>query len=1139
MRGIVTNEGKTNKRIGATRFVSSFTPRWLVGGLVALLVLAGNVSRASAAEPPPIKPIPIVTMPYWTADLAADGVSLAVSDVNGEGHLEIIASTSDGRLAAWDPFGNPLEKPGAMPASLPQTLTGKLIFTATLSSTSSAEPGIITATVSARESDHEAARLTRQMRDPAGRGFDLWPGDGGNSVLVGDDEGLTLWRIGGQSLRFATGGRPIAAWIGPLVPDGPYVVVALTGKQVQVFGASSDVTRESVLWRAPRPVNAVQTLLDEDNAQELDKTGRKWWVFGSGETVHLIRNDGQDAAVQAPGPVTHISLGDLHRDGVGEVVVSLDDGRLVAQTTGGQARSVWQTAPGPKITRLDAADLTRDGRSQVLAFDESPAFRLYAGDGQGIAHLELPFPSPRHLIADINNDGKQEIVIATSDESRGALIVTDAQGRKLWQREQTAADWIAPLRAGGRVRAIISDNGDGVVVAYSPDGALLWRYPTQGAVYYDVADLRGDGIEGIVLSNKTRGPMVALDGNGREVWKFAPKPNTFMNTTWAITNVNGVRALFESWYTLAAGDNVDQPFVTRLDALTGKEVWTVNPPQPVYAAQVADVDGDGRLEVWAFTFPGTYRLDAETGAYLQVSPAAWSNSWFRVVNLNGGSTDQVVFYDSNGVEAHGLVAEQPPWAGVMRVEAGQAGLTNIALSNLLVPGKSSTLSVTLSISLPVAGLWASAGPVAREEKTGRLLWTTGAFGPWDAGQKRAYELRVADSVYTLTLTGTLAIPTYAPASVAPIEGGRYSYRLPLNTTRVVTATLQILRPGSQTWQTQATTLIPPGASGQWDVAPFGVWDSDQTAQARFVLDDGVHAGEFAQLSAPLVGKQSVPQVEASASGYQLSGQVRDPHAVTLTVELLDPVVGWSIVTSGGWVEAAQAVVPAGGGAFAAEVRSFYDAFDVGQPARYRVWADDGTKRAVWVEAGLPPISGFPWWGIFATAALVVGAGGSGTMAIVRQREARRLEHEMHVARSIQESLMPETVPTVPGLDIAGGSNPALEVGGDFFGYYRRESSDLGVAVGDVSGKGLPAALLMAVSVGILAAEASRTGEPGAVLDHINTSLEYYTRRNRLNTALCYVMLSQEKRDSQTTFRVNAANAGGISPLVRRADSRVE
>jgi hypothetical protein len=90
MRGAVANEGKANERIEATRFVSSFTltthpcdgvrrftTRWLVGGLVTLLALAGNASRARAAEPPPAKPIPIVTMPYWAAGLAAAGVSLA------------------------------------------------------------------------------------------------------------------------------------------------------------------------------------------------------------------------------------------------------------------------------------------------------------------------------------------------------------------------------------------------------------------------------------------------------------------------------------------------------------------------------------------------------------------------------------------------------------------------------------------------------------------------------------------------------------------------------------------------------------------------------------------------------------------------------------------------------------------------------------------------------------------------------------------------------------------------------------------------------------------------------------------------------------------------------------------------------
>jgi len=1109
----------SHKRIESPRFVYSFASCSIVVVCVAV-AFAASARLVSAGETPPGNPIPLVTSPYWMAGLPSLGKVVTTSDLDGDGRLEIVVAMSDGSIAAWDALGNPIAAPSAMPATTTAG-SGKYTFNAAVT------PGkdVVTATLTALEGGRQIAQLARRMQDQ--RGYEYWLANDESSVLAGDDEGLTWWRIGGQSLRFATLGRPSFAWSGRLTPDGSLVAAALVGNQLQVFGASTGVLREGVLWRVPRPHNQVQTSLDEDDAQALDKTGRTWWVSASGDTIYLTRDDGQGVAVKAPGPVTHVKLGDW-----GAIVVSLDDGRVVALAPDG--RTLWSLPAGANVKRLDVAHLDGGDAGQVLVMDESPALRLYTGEGQEIAQLKLALPVIRHILADINNDGAQEIVMATADDESGSVIVVNAKGQELWKTEQTAADWVAPLRSGGKVVAVASDDGDEGLVVYSPEGKSLWRYKEQGAVYYDTADLRGDGVDGIILSNRSRGPFVALDGEGKELWKFGPKPNVFMNTGWGITAVNGARAIFESWYTLAAGDNPDQSFVTALDAATGKELWTLRVPQTVWATQTADTDGDGKLEVWAFTWPGTYRLDAETGAYMQVSEAKWSNNWFRVTRLSD-ELDQVVFFDANGAEAHGLVAEQPPWAGVMRAEAGQAGITNISLSNLLAPDKSSSLNVTLAISLPVAGRWNDVNLTARDDKTGRLLWATTAFGPWDAGQARAYRLGVSDGVYTTTLTGTLAIPAYEPPSVVPIEGERYNYRLPLNTEHIVTATLEVLRPGSQKWETLATRVVPPGSSGEWDVAPFGVWDSEQQAQARFIVDDGVHSGVFATLAGPDVVPQSKLNVEVTASDYRFSGQLRDPHAITLTIELFDPVGGWSLFNKGDWVEAARAIVPAGGGAFATQARSIYDAFDVGHNARYRVWADDGIDRHIWMQAELPPIAGFPWWAYLIVSGLLAGAGTSAGVALVRQRQAQRLAYEMRVAHSIQESLMPEAVPSIPGLDIAGGSTPAFEVGGDFFGYYRREHNALGVAVGDVSGKGLPAALLMAVSVGILAAEANRPGELTAVLDHIDDVLKDYTRRNRLNTALCYVVISP----SENGFSANVVNAGSISPLVRRANGQIE
>jgi sigma-B regulation protein RsbU (phosphoserine phosphatase) len=80
-------------------------------------------------------------------------------------------------------------------------------------------------------------------------------------------------------------------------------------------------------------------------------------------------------------------------------------------------------------------------------------------------------------------------------------------------------------------------------------------------------------------------------------------------------------------------------------------------------------------------------------------------------------------------------------------------------------------------------------------------------------------------------------------------------------------------------------------------------------------------------------------------------------------------------------------------------------------------------------------------------------------AQVAEREKR--QRELEIARDVQQRLFPQVYPVVPGLDYAGACRPALEVGGDYYDFVMLSPTDLGIAIGDVSGKGVPAALLMA------------------------------------------------------------------------------
>jgi sigma-B regulation protein RsbU (phosphoserine phosphatase) len=108
---------------------------------------------------------------------------------------------------------------------------------------------------------------------------------------------------------------------------------------------------------------------------------------------------------------------------------------------------------------------------------------------------------------------------------------------------------------------------------------------------------------------------------------------------------------------------------------------------------------------------------------------------------------------------------------------------------------------------------------------------------------------------------------------------------------------------------------------------------------------------------------------------------------------------------------------------------------------------------------------------------------------VAQRE--RLNREVEIAREVQERLFPQKLPAVRGLDYAPICRPALAVGGDYYDFLALPEGHLGVAVGDVAGKGIAAALMMASLQASLRGEATRAPENLAVaIANINRLLRF-------------------------------------------------
>jgi serine phosphatase RsbU (regulator of sigma subunit)/anti-sigma regulatory factor (Ser/Thr protein kinase) len=151
---------------------------------------------------------------------------------------------------------------------------------------------------------------------------------------------------------------------------------------------------------------------------------------------------------------------------------------------------------------------------------------------------------------------------------------------------------------------------------------------------------------------------------------------------------------------------------------------------------------------------------------------------------------------------------------------------------------------------------------------------------------------------------------------------------------------------------------------------------------------------------------------------------------------------------------------------------------------------------------------------------------------VEAEERERIQQELKVAALIQQTLLPKELPDIPGWGVDAFYRPAREVGGDFYDFIDLGGNRLGVVIGDVTDKGVPAALVMATSRAMLRAAALRHDSPGAVLADVNSALVPEIPPAMFVTCLYAII---DTRGGGVVF----ANAGHNLPYVRRADGVLE
>jgi sigma-B regulation protein RsbU (phosphoserine phosphatase) len=151
----------------------------------------------------------------------------------------------------------------------------------------------------------------------------------------------------------------------------------------------------------------------------------------------------------------------------------------------------------------------------------------------------------------------------------------------------------------------------------------------------------------------------------------------------------------------------------------------------------------------------------------------------------------------------------------------------------------------------------------------------------------------------------------------------------------------------------------------------------------------------------------------------------------------------------------------------------------------------------------------------------------------RQASQERLERDVRIAQEVQTRLFPQKIPRSAALECAGVCRPARGVAGDYYDFLEIDRGHLGVALGDVAGKGISAALLMASLQGALRSHASLSdGEPAEAAGDINVQIHALTDAHRFATFF-WAIFDEARRT------LTYVNAGHNPPMLLRASGALE